>query len=489
MSRTRPSLEPWADLARLDPQGLALLRGPLPPQDHLETLVSVSARLPRGLLHAEAIHVHAEPPARPPLAPGSAWYAVERDLLVVVDPDRGAHLDGLLSDLSDYAALSMLVYRAAGEDPELGRAVASADAGPPTLRWVSALGTTDQKWRALDETAPGLRDELALMIQRPFEAPIHLHPHVRPGWLAAAGQEWADQLRARCPVERPWLIVSSGPETLELLSPYVRDLMMALGQWAVENPEQIRVPDLVDTWRVEPDEDLAGMVVPDLLKGRSDLVEERRANERTQGMFVDERAGVQAGYVELGRLSAPDRSAIPPGTETTALVAAGGPRALRVALVERWIQGGVAGVSAVFSAALNGSAPVAPKVLADDGDAFVLPGTDALIAQADELGVVLEAPEVLAVGGRKQSSASRLLGLLRRAQLCGDLDDRMPVYVVFVPRPSPGQPSTVAERRVGFEASRLVLRCMNPARSEKGPGPARMRKNPSQEIMPRRFRA
>src|SRR5215472_12894387 len=68
----------------------------------LETLVELGTRLPSGLIFAESILLFSEaPPDVEPLAPGSAWYALERSLAAVLPPGRRA-LHRLLRDLALY---------------------------------------------------------------------------------------------------------------------------------------------------------------------------------------------------------------------------------------------------------------------------------------------------------------------------------------------------------------------------------------------------
>ena len=487
----RPRLEPWADLGRLDPQGLAMLLGPPSPQDGLQRLIELSTRLPRGLIHAEAVHVLAEsPPDREPLAASSAWYALGREIAVVIDPAEADSLDDLLYDVAAYAALSRRLADAAGDDPELAEAAGRTDtADPAVLRLIGHLESAAHRWYTLDERAPGLRDDVRAMLHRPFDAPIHIHPHVRPRWLEDAGRAWADELWARCPSERPWIVISDGPEPIELMSPYARDLTAALGQWAHENPGEIRQAGLLDAWEEAPEDELASMVVPDLLRHAPALLSERRTNERTQGMFIDDRLGAQAGYVEVGRLAAPDAHAVPAGAHATALVVAGGAVNLRVAMAEHWVARGLSGLAAVLSVDVAGSLPIIPKVVADAADAYVLPGTAELVAEAAALGIEVVADDVLAITGQRRTSTVRTLGQVRRGQLCGDIDAHTPVYVAFLPGKSVLSTPPLPQRRAAFDAARLVLRRAWLPVSDRGPGSPKTPRNPGKDAVQRRFRA
>ena len=483
----RLRLDQWADLARLDPHGLAALLGPLDGVDVLEALIALGERLPRGLIHADAVHVVAHPPQdRAPLAPGSDWYALDRALAVVLDDQRPDALADVLEDLGLFARVSRHLFAEGTADPELIEA--AAESHPAEARLLAVLGTHEAAWRRVDEQAPGLRDDLLMMFKVAFDAPIHLHPHVRPGWLAQAGQAWAEQLSAQYPVERPWLFVSDGPALVELLSPYARDLTAALGQWALENPEQIRLPGLRSAWGEAPDEDLAAMVVPDLFRADAELLEERRANERCQGLFIEDRLGAQAGFVEIGRLAAPDRRAVPAGASGTALVLAGGPRALRVSMLRHWLGSEVAGVAATFIVGTGGSMPIVPEVFADPHDAFVLPGTPDLRTEASTLSVELSTPEVLDVRDDRTVAAA-LFGRLRRQQLCGHLDPNTPVFAAFMPQETVRHTPTVAHRRAAYDATRLVLRrALHPHEDPISHRP-KVPRNPGNDSVPRRFRA
>ena len=480
----------WADLARIDLQGLAALRGPPTTHDLLARLIELSGRLPMGLIHASAVHVQAETPTdRAPLVPGSSWYDLQPALLVVVDSTRPDALEQLLADLADYASISLALSQAASSDPELLPAAGSTDLGPAAVRLIEGLQTSPERWQRLDADAPGLRDDLRVMVQMPWEATVHLHPHVRPGWLADAGRTWADSLRAACPSDQPWLLISDGPEIVELLSPYVRDLRSALGQWGLENIEQIRVPGWADAWTAGPDDDLATMVVPDLLRGAAELIDERRRNEVGQGMYVGDRLGTQAGYVEVERLAAPDRRAIPIGARGVALMAAGGPTAFRTAMVEHWMTTGAAGLAAVFRGGVFGAAPVIPEVVADDVDAFVLPGTSALTAEASSLEIPIVQSEILKIPGAREWSFARVLGQARRAQLCRDLDADMPIFAAFAPSEPDPATRTIEVQRASLDAARLVLRrAWLPPADRSSPGP-HAAKNPKRTGRQRRFRA
>ena len=488
---SRPRLDLWADLGRLDPQGLAMLLGSLPPQDDLQRLIEIGSRLPRGLIHADAVHVLAEAPLDgAPLAPSSAWYALGREVAVVIDPSEGDELEDLLHDLAAYAALSRRLAQYGAEDPELVEAAGRTDAADPAvLRLLGGLGSAVNRWPTLDDQAPGLREDIQAMLHRPFEAPVHVHPHVRPRWLEDAGRAWADELWAQCPAERPWVIISDGPEPIELLSPYARDLTAALGQWAAENPSEIRQPGLLDAWQEAPGDELASMVVPDLLRFAPDLVTERRANERSQGLFIEDRLGAQAGYVEVGRLAAPDAFAVPAGARATALMVTGGARSLRVAMAERWVVQGIAGIAGVFSAPVTGTQPIVPKVVADDADAYVLPGTPDLIAEAHGLGMDVVADDVLTITGQRHAPVVRTLGQVRRGQLCGDMDGQTPIYVAFTPRERVRTIQSLAQRRAGFDAARLVLRRAWLPALDKGNGGPKTPRNPGKDAAQRRFRA
>ncbi len=484
-------LEDWADLARLDPQGLAALVDPPPAQDLLQSLTSLCARLPQGLILADAVHVLAErPPDREPLSPSSPWFSLDRELAVVVDTTRDGALEALLDDLIDYAGLSGRLAAAGAVDPELKEAAVQKDPSDGVvLRLLAVLGASADDWQRVDSTVPGLRFDVQAMLRRRFEAPIHLHPHVRPGWLRDAGTAWADELAAACPVDRPWVVTSDGPEVVELLSPYARDLTAALAQWAIENPTLVAHPGLVEALATNADDDLVAMVVADLFKAVPTLRDERRANERTQGLYLEDRFGAQAGHAEVERLAAPDPYAVPSGAQGTALIVAGGPRALRAQMVARWLKGPVAGFAGVFSTRVTASQPVLPQVVADEDDAFILPASQHLSADAMAAGVEVAAPKVLHLISRHRSLASRALGQIRKGQLCGGLAEDLPVLVSFSPELGSLRGRALAESRVGYDAARLVLRRAWMSGSDRGSSGPKTHRNPAKEGMPRRFRA
>jgi len=489
MLSPRPRFDAWADLAKLDPQGLAALLDWPSAVDLLDRLQALTLRLPSGLLCAEAVHI--QPRAisdGAPLAPGSPWYAAGAELIGIVDLADADALDDMLGDLIEYAEISRRLHRAAIAEPKLREAVQSTEADPHVLRLAAALGTPVERWLRLESIS--LRQDIAQMFDAPFEAPIHLHPHTRPGWLADAGRDLADRLRAMCPSERPWILATEGPEAVDLLSPYIRDLTGALGQWAVENPEQVRTPGLRDAWAEDPHDDLAALVVQDLMHFHDELVEERRANERGQGLFVVDEGGLQAGYAELSRLAAPDRVAVPSGSRGAVLIAAGGPRPMWTAAVEHWLKDGrVAGVSAVFASSALGTQPLLPEVVADDADAFVLPGTPTLMADAEATSLNVVATEALRLPGRCVSPVCRLLGQLRKAQLVGKSDADTPIFVAFAPGHSRGLSRTLEGGRARIEAARLVMRRASLSILEPISGPGHTTKSTGNTGPARRFRA
>ncbi|MEM7677322.1 MAG: hypothetical protein AAF449_15080, partial [Myxococcota bacterium] len=189
-------------------------------------------------------------------------------------------------------------------------------------------------------------------------------------------------------------------------------------------------------------------------------------------------------------LAAPDRMAVPAGVRGGVLVAAGGPRPMWTAMVQHWLsEGRVAGVSAVFASSALGTQPLLPEVVADDADAFVLPGTPTLVVDAEAAGLNIVATEALHLPGRCAAPVCQLLGQLRKAQLVGKTNADTPVYVAFAPGHARGLSRTLEGGRARVEAARLVLRRASLSILEPGSGAASTTRNAGNTGPARRFRA
>jgi hypothetical protein len=456
----------------------------------LDDLLALSRRLPTGLIHAESIWaLESRPSDLSPLALGSAWSAMERSLVVEV-PALGGDLTAILIDLGRYRLAASVVRARLADHPDLIEALAGELTPALSTRLAMLLEAPVADIEALDRRAPHLRSDLAWMARMEFSPPVHLHDDVRPDRLAERGARIANDLLARLPAGDFWVLLADHAAAIELISPYVRDLGHALFRWGLENSDRLRTFGLVEALEAKeeaPDVDLAALVVPDLFHATPDLLEERRTNEATQGLELEDRNGTIFGWADLGRLAAPDRAALPEGINgTLAIVCGGAPEALIAASRTLIASGRVAGLAQVLMAEVRADIVVA-QMLATADDGFQLAGAPLLIDKANELGIAvhpvdtLEDPPDLLV---------KLLRVVRRARVRNELSDSAMIFTLMTPNLPESATPTLKGRLAALHAARLVLATMTSAPSSRDRTLVAKSATPGQKpSFQRRFRA
>jgi hypothetical protein len=455
----------------------------------LADLVDLSKRLPSGLIHAESIWILEQRPAGlAPLAEGSAWSAMDRSL--VVEVSSAGDLFGLLLDLGRYHLAARAVRARLGGRDALVDALASGSLDPLGLAEIAVVLEAPPDDVARME--PAIAIDVAAMARSDFEPAIHVHDDARPDRQRERGARLAEELIARLP-EGPFaLLIADTTAPIELLSPYVRDLSHALSRWGIENPARIRTFGLVDALRAQKgsaDPDLAALVVPDLMAVAPELLAERRSNEATQGLFLDDGRGTLVGYAELGRLDGPDRSVVAADASGTLVVAVARRSEIVEAILDRVLETRrVSGVANVGSADVRSDVVIA-RTMASDDDGFLLGGADTLIAKAAELGVAAHVTERLA---RPPDALLRISRRVRLARVRGELDDpnggARPVLTVLYPRLPEGVSPTIRGRSAALVAARLVLAALLDPPPESG-GDPKIPTSATKASVPRRFRA
>jgi hypothetical protein len=247
----------------------------------------------------------------------------------------------------------------------------------------------------------------------------------------------------------------------------VRDLGHALFRWGLENSDQLRTFGLLQALQDReeaPDGDLAALVVPDLFRSMPDLLEERRSNEATQGLHLEDRNGTIFGWAEVGRLAAPDRRAVPDGIAgTLALVCRGAPETMIAAARTLVASGRVAGIAQVWSADVRADVVVA-SMLATRDDGFQLAGAPLMIEKAAELGLPIHPVDTL---DDPPDVLVKLLRVVRRARVRNELADSAMIFSLMTPRLPDGAMPTLKGRLAALAAARLALATMTSAPSSR----------------------
>lgn len=358
----------------------------------LADLALLSNRLPSGLVHADALWFVSEAPSGlEPLAPGSAWYAVDRTLVVVV-PRGTTGLLRLLTDVGCYARWSWDVHERLDGQDALTEALLAPDlpSDQASTQLAMLLDASESLLRMTEKTAPGFRFDLGWMARRVFLPQLKLHASVRPGYGEARGRALATRLLAMMPSGPLRMVVSDSPLVAEHLSPYTRDLGHALNVWGVENNAALTTDGLAEALLAstgEPDADLCALVAADLFAEHPELLEERRTAEKIAGFVVEDVATTMVGWADVSRLDDPDSLAIPAGARGTLAIVAGGDHGTLAAAAQALIQTGrVRGAALVFGV---GAAPspvtIVDAVLSAD-DGFSLPWGGELADLAQNLG-------------------------------------------------------------------------------------------------------
>lgn len=430
-----------------------------------ERLLRLAGRLPSGLVHAESVWLTSVPPVGlAPLAPGSAWSALDRALIVTLPPGRSA-LVATAVDLARYALAADEVHRILGPQVELVDALlggAALDVAAAT-RLALALGAEPELIVGLDRRAPGLRQDLGHMARRRFRPSVQLHPSTRPSRWRRLGDSIARRLLDALPAGPLRLVVADSADVVEHLSPYPRDVAPLLSAWAVENPHLVGVRGLVEALSTGrgATADHSTLVVRELVRAHAEVLEERRTVERAAGLELFDEAGMVFGYADVAHLPAPDPRALPTGSRGVLAVIAGpADEALLAAAAAMLESGRVEGLAVVArgGAELEGACAV-PELLVAADDALVLDGASRVIRRAEALGLRVARPRRVVVDAERGAPpwAFALLRLMRRAHHTGLFPSEGRVSLALHARATPSGLTELEAALAGLMAARIGL--------------------------------
>ncbi len=486
-----PLLAALADRQIVDVSSLAAALAPAP-EGAFDTLRMLSGLLPTGFVHAERIYVLEEPPPDlRPLAPDSPWYAAERSLVVALSRAPFS-LEALLDRIGRYGRVAQAIHDRLAAEPALverldAGALDPLDATELAMRLEAAPST----FASVEQKAPGLLADVAAMARRLFDPEVQVHADLTPAGQAARGRAIAEAMLHRAAPGTFRLLVSDDRATIELLSPYTRDLGHALYTWSLENPEAIRTRGLVDAIREAPeapDDDLAALIVPDLFRVAPELLEERRTQESTQGLWLQDVLGTAHGVADVAALDDPDPLVFERPKEGSLLVLAGGaPTVLLTATRALLESGRVLGFAGVFGATLDADLTVIPSALisADDGVRFSTTADLVALAEQHDLAITNAGPVPV---GHEQGASPLALWIceaIRRARILGSLEPDAPVFCLLHPRRGGG----LRRAKCSVRASRLALLALLGERSQKGTPRRKPPKSEGSGRITRRFRA
>lgn len=457
-------------------------------------LLRLAGRLPAGLVGADSVWMTSVPPVGlAPLAPGSAWSALDRALIVTVPPGRAA-LVATATDLARYALAAGEVRRILAPQPELVDALLGAaplDAAAST-RLALALGADPEVIATLDRRAPGLRRDLGDMARRVFRPQVQLHPSTRASRWRGLGTSIARRLLEALPAGPFRLVLADSTDVVEHLSPYARDVAPLLSAWATENPHEIAVRGLVDVLASQPRaiaSDHATLVIRDLARAHAETLEERRTIERAAGLELFDEASMVFGYADVAHLPTPDPRALPAGSRGILAVVAGPSDETLLAAASALLESGrVEALSVIARGGPDLDAPCAvPELLVSDDDALALEGAPRLARRVEALGIRLARGRRVAVDAERGAPpwAFALLRLMRRAQHTGLFPAEGRASLALHAR-SAGAATTELEAAVaGLQAARIGLMGLQLA----DPPPATRANEPPKGSGSMRFRA
>lgn len=443
---------------RLSSLGASMPSDPLP---LWRRLLALGARLPGGLVRADRITIVPKAPEfLVPLAPGSRWCAMGQGLVVTAELETDG-VQTLLQDLQMYRGFAQLIRERLGAWPQaailLEQERMPAELAVPLAEIFEA---SPAELATLDRRAPGLRADVAWMVRRPFDPELSLHPALSEPRQRALGEELAQTVLNKIPAGRFHLLVSDGPGPLELLSPYAEDLGHSLYQWALENTDKLPFQGLADdlkTSRDTPDRELASLVARVLLQAEDDEIRvERRENEVTQGLWLEDAWGATWGVADLGRLDRADSGVRRHETDEVLAVITGGSAALRLAAAGHLAASGrIEGLAICADTALVGASPIVPEALSWSDDAIRLELGGALARFAQRTRISVQRLGAVDVG--PSGVPDWVAGVLRRwrkARITGALDAQAKPLVVLVPA---CEVQSVQSAKVGINAGRLAL--------------------------------
>ncbi|MFO0726821.1 MAG: hypothetical protein U1E65_23755 [Myxococcota bacterium] len=449
-----------------------------------ERFWATASRLPSGLVHAEAVWITSVAPVGvEPLGPGSAWYALDRSLIVVAPPGRAA-LRVLVVDLARYALASEALARIFAADPALVEALHEPLDGQAVTRLALALGTDPERLFAIDRRLPSLRGDLAALAQRSFRPEVHLHPSTRPSKWRRLGESIGRRILDALPVGPFRLALSDAPELVEHLSPYLRDAGPAIAGWAVEHAEELSLPGLARALDAHsgrsPPADLVALAIPDLVRRHQEVLEERRLVERASGLELFDEAGIVFGFTELSQLPAADARAVPAGSRGLFVVIAG--RADETLMAAHRVlldSGRVEGLALAFAAGPEIEGTIAiPELLVGEDDAIEVPLADRLLRRV-EPAMASRARRVIVDAERAAPPiVYDLLRLTRRAELEGLFPHDGRRSLVLVRRSADPGGSELERRSAVLHAARLALAGLHLGENAPSTRPSDASKNP-----------
>ena len=395
-----------------------------------------------------------------PLNSDSIWCPGPRSLTAVCGSARAATL---VADLAHYRAIGRRLRARLSDSPAVFDQLLLEPVSEFALeRLAEALETSKMELNRVEAQIPGFRTDLAWLLKLGFDPEVRVDPDLRPGVQRERAWEVADRMAARIVPNRFSLLVSDDPTPLELLSPYASDLIGPLHRWAIENSERITVPGLVDRIQdggKDAARDLACLVVRDLFRHEPALLEERRANEQTQGLFLWDSGGATFGVAEIDRLAAPDPALPREGAPTLAVLAGGGPVFLAAAAGRLLETGRVDRTAVVHGVDVDSDRVIVPRAVLTPEDGVRLPESQAVGEAASKLGVDVAWVEPLEIAGPTAfaSPLALLLGVHRRAWAADQLDPDAPCFVVLYGEGQTYRRIHIERAQTQLNAGRLAL--------------------------------
>lgn len=449
----RGTLRPVWDRAKVDLDELTNVLGNKETDRDLETALS---RVPRGLVHAESIAlVRKSPEGFAPLAPESAWSSAGRSLAVACSRSP----EPVVRDIGWFSLWQRRVQQRLRGAPSLVRSILEDRLSAEDRLELSVRLEVGPEALARLENQGWLPD-LGWMAARPFGPKVSVAPELRPAVARARGAATAYALSERISPGNFPLFVSDDVLTLDLLSPYPRDLGHALYAWAIEHADRLQTRNLAEIIRSQrhrPDADLASIAASDLFSAEPNrgLLLERREAERSQGLFITDDTELAAGYAELSRLEQPDPVA--GGARGFLAFFAGSNREALEGAVEAWIEDRrPTGFGFVGRHNSDGTAPIVPKAIISEHDGFQLELAHELRQAALATGVGTANPDLMDLDYHEMWIA-KSLGRIRRSITAGFLTPVTTIGVAFYPINSTISPTDAASRRACLQAARIVL--------------------------------
>jgi len=394
----------------------------------LGALIELSRKLPSGFVHADALWLISEPPEDlEPLAPGSAWYAAGRELLVVVRSGDRWNAAELLKVVYTYYCAAQQVYLKLADRPEILDALLSGEDidSENRTQWALCLDAPLDFFHRIEAENAELRFDLGWMGRRSFCPLVHIHSSLRPQIGQRRGREAAAQLLEKLPEGPIRLIVSDNEGIVDPISPYLRDLVRPICQWGRENESSLSVeglyPQLVGG-QLEDSIEMAALVLPDLLSASEELLSEKRVAEAQAGLHFVHDDALKIAWSSIDKLEGADPFVVQGNTlamraERLVLISARSEESLLAAARLVLDTGRVVSVAGVF--ALDGThlpAVISTSCLIGSETAIRLQAQAALVEKAQEAQVEIEVLKCIGtdVGPRINPTALRLALLVNR---------------------------------------------------------------------------